>query len=80
LSEPPKIITFYSSIVSNPKHTVWKFEDQLLLIIFFPSLIEEAMAEVIDLFTSHTIWTALEFAFSHILKIHEFVSMMTYNF
>ena len=26
------------------------------------------MAEVIDLFTSHTIWTALEFTFSHISR------------
>jgi len=70
LPEPPESILSYSTSVPNPKHAISKSEDQHLFILL-SSLTEEAMAEVLGLFTSHAVWTALESAFSHLSKIHE---------
>ena len=71
LHEPPESILSESISIPNPKHTIWKSEDQHLLILLLSSLTEEAMAEVLGLSTSHAVWTALESSFSHRSKIHE---------
>jgi hypothetical protein len=53
--EPPESILSESISIPNPKHAIWKSEDQHLLILLLSSLTEEAMAEVLGLSTSHAV-------------------------
>lgn len=62
---PPATIQIDGKSAANPAHQSWIDADQRTLLIIQSSLSEEAMAETLNLSTSHAIWQALEQAYSH---------------
>ena len=70
--KPLESIEVDSKPVPNPTYASWLDLDQKVVILLNYSLIEEAVAEVLGLSNSRSIWTALEAAYnnSFIERIH----------
>lgn len=62
---PPATIEANNELVSNPVFFTWTDFDQKVVILLNPSFTEEAVVEVLDLSTSHAIWSALQTAYNN---------------